>query len=577
MIEYPVPSETVGLELLMPAFALDILSPNAPASRQALVGQNLIIGRAREAQIFLDSRTISRRHAEIYCDPFQRWWIRDLGSHNGTLVNGNRVSEHLLKPGDQVQVGEFSMSLAAVEDSRPGYEPTTATKVPVVETETGRIASLRDFDTPRLAATHLSILSEFGQQLLGIDDPARRLAALCKLMVRPEFHGRSALALRASKESFTDAPKPLCDPQSAPGDETLSPYISKTLLRTLLARNEPVLASNSSRSGQHAGAARQDMAELSLASDVMTISAVACPIKSEKTYTDVLYVLFPPEYGNSEWLALTSLAVKQFVQAESTWAARKLGEDHASIERELSRAHAIQKRLVPRDTVVAGLDFAIGFTPCRWVGGDYVDLIKGTNGKILLTIADVCGKGLPAALVASSLHMMTHTAMRADTPLRSIMQSLNIYLAESLTEGTFVTMLAAMLDPATGELETINAGHPAGFLVSPAGELSLTQEAANLPLGLDPVAEHVVESTRLPQNSFLVMFTDGLTELHLADGELLGDEALGVHLAALVKQSAANAGGISAADLSGKLTSLLDSLQSGMASDDRTFLVVRRT
>src|SRR5262249_35461963 len=148
--------------------------------------------------------------------------------------------------------------------------------------------------------------------------------------------------------------------------EPVSPYISKTLLRMLLARNEPVLASNSTMAGGGGGQANANMGELSLAADVMTISAVACPIRSERSYTDLLYVLLPPEYGNSEWLALTSLAVKQFQQAESTWAARKLGEDHAAIERELSRAHKIQERLVPRDVTVAGVDFAIGFVPCKW-------------------------------------------------------------------------------------------------------------------------------------------------------------------------------------------------------------------
>ena len=563
----------------MAGIAIDISSPSAPTARRTLAGQSLILGRAKDAQIFLDSRTISRRHAEFNCDPFGRWWIRDLGSHNGTLVNGNKVTEYLLKPGDLVQVGEFSITLASLEESKPPVEATSGTAPGLVEKETGRIASLRDFESPRLAATHLSILSEFGQQLLTLDKPVHRLAALCKVMVRPEFHGRSAMVLRASKESFTDPPKPLCDPQSAPGDETLSPYISKTLLRTLLARNEPVLASNSTSAASGGGgttAAPANMAELSMAADVMTISAVACPIKSEKTYTDLLYVLFPPQYGNSEWLALTSLAVKQFQQAESTWAARKLGEEHASIERELSRAHSIQKRLVPKDFSMPGIDFAIGFTPCRWVGGDSVDLIRGTDGRILLTIADVCGKGLPAALVASSLHMLTHTAMRSGTPLREIMRNLNIYLAESLSEGTFVTMLSALLDPATGRLETINAGHPAGLFITPLGDVRHTQSEANMPLGLDPAIDPQPDTTTLEPGSYLVMFTDGLSELHLADGEQLGEDALAGHLARLVKEHSADGKSAASTDIATKLTALLDSLQTGMAHDDRTFLVARR-
>jgi serine phosphatase RsbU (regulator of sigma subunit) len=232
---------------------------------------------------------------------------------------------------------------------------------------------------------------------------------------------------------------------------------------------------------------------------------------------------------------------------------------------------------VPRDVVITGLDYAIGFTPCRWVGGDYVDVIKGPDGRVLLTIADVCGKGLPAALVASSLHMHAHTAMATHMTLITMMQNLNGYLSENLSEGTFVTMLAALLDPATGELETINAGHPAGLVVSPGGEFALTQQGVNMPLGLDGKAELLTETTRLANGSYLVMFTDGLTELYLEDGSQLGEDALAAHIARLVREhQASGASSGNAADLSGKLTGLLDSLQSGMAKDDRTFLLARR-
>jgi hypothetical protein len=582
----------------MPSFSLEVRSTSSgEASQFPLVGDSLVVGRARESQIFLDSRTISRRHAEFHMDPFGRWWIRDLGSHNGTMVNGHRISEHMLKPGDVAQLGEFLLTLSA-SGELPALEPATMgmgadARIGITDADAGRISSLRDFDVPRLSATHLSILSEFGQQLLTLLSPAERMTAMCSLMVRKEFHGRSAMVLRASKESFTEPPKPLCAPQSAPGDKNLSPYISRTLLRTMLARNEAVLASNSASRGPGGGAApaeAADVAELSLASEVMSISAVACPLRSEQQYTDLLYVLFPPEYGTPEWLALSSLVVKQYQQAESTWAARKLGEDHAAIERELSRAHSIQKRLVPRDVAVAGLDYAIGFTPCRWVGGDYVDVVKGSNGKILLTIADVCGKGLPAALVASSLHMLTHTAMRANTPLPAIMQNLNVYLSESLSEGTFVTMLSALLTIETGELEIINAGHPAGLVVvPPSGDITLTQNSTNLPLGLDPGAELVGETTTLPANAYLILFTDGLSELPIANGELLGEEALASHIAGIVKNvpAAVQSDGPAAvpvsplaapssSDISTRLTTLLDSLQEGMSRDDRTFLVARR-
>jgi phosphoserine phosphatase RsbU/P len=562
------------------ALMLDIRNAAGASSRHKLDGQNILIGRTREATLPLDSNTISRRHAEMVRDPFGRWWIRDLGSRNGTHVNGARITETVVKPGDLIQLGEFALTLSPLEDSRaepPAPASTTMNaNLSMVDGQVGRITSLKDFDTPRLSATHLSTLSEFGQQLVATEDPAARLSALCKLMVSPEFRGRSALVLRASKENLTDPPKPLCPAEANDKYKDWQPYVSRTVLRTVVARNEPVLAGNTG--GSRGTAPGQtppptpDYAELSISSDVMAISAVAAPIRSEKNYMDLLYVVFPPECATSEWLALAALAVKQFQQAETTWAGKKLGEAHAAIERELGRAHAIQERLVPRNLKIPNLDVAIGFTPCKWVGGDYVDIVPGKDGKVLLIIADVCGKGLPAALTASSLHMMTHTAMRVNTPLLDIMQNLNLYLAESLTEGTFVTALAAMLDPATGAVEIINAGHPPGLFVTPAGTLQLTQAEANMPLGLDPNAPLIAQSTTLPPNTFFITFTDGLTELPLEGGNLLGEEPLAQHITRLIQQSPT----CTCDQLSTNLTTLLDSLQFGMSQDDRTFLIARR-
>ncbi len=565
------------------ALMIEIRNAAGANSRHKVDGQNVLIGRTRDAGLPLESNTISRRHAEILRDPFGRWWIRDLGSRNGTHVNGARVTESVVKPGDLIQLGEFALTLSPVEDSNaeplPPTGSTIQTNLSVVDGQVGRITSLKDFDIPRLSATHLSTLSEFGQQLVAAEDPAARFSALCKLMVSPEFRGRSALVLRASKESLTEPPKSLCPAEAAEKYKDWQPYVSRTVLRTVVARNEPVLAGNTagSRGGGGGGAGHTppptaDYAELSISSDVMAISAVAVPIRSEKTYMDLLYIVFPPECATSEWLALAALAVKQFQQAETTWAGKKLGEAHAAIERELGRAHTIQERLVPRNLQIPNLDIAVGFTPCKWVGGDYVDVVPGKNGNVLLIIADVCGKGLAAALVASSLHMMTHTAMRANTPLTEIMESLNLYLAESLTEGTFVTALAAMLDPAAGTLEIINAGHPAGLFVTPAGALELSQHSENMPLGLDPTVPHVSRTTTLDPGTFFIMFTDGLTELPLEGGDLLGEDPLADHITRIIKESA----NCTCNNLSTQLTTLLDSLQFGMSQDDRTFLLTRR-
>src|SRR5438876_4124254 len=92
-------------------------------SRQSVTGQRLVIGRSADCAVRLDRTTVSRRHAELFCDPFQRWWIRDLQSRNGTQVNGESVADRMLGPGDIITVGEFTLRIAGIGESATATRP----------------------------------------------------------------------------------------------------------------------------------------------------------------------------------------------------------------------------------------------------------------------------------------------------------------------------------------------------------------------------------------------------------------------------------------------------------------------
>jgi serine phosphatase RsbU (regulator of sigma subunit) len=310
--------------------------------------------------------------------------------------------------------------------------------------------------------------------------------------------------------------------------------------------------------------------ELSMSSNILPASAVAVPLRHDSNRFDVLYVTLPPEYGNGEWLALTALAAKQYQQAEDAWAARKQAEAHAAFELELHRAQQIQMRLVPQAAAVEGLDLAIGFVPCRWVGGDYVDVVPMKDGRILLAVADVCGKGLPAALISSSLHTMVHTALDAGMGLAKLMASLNRYLCRTLSSESFVTMVAVAVDPRTGEFECVNAGHPPALLLTPGREPVELQSAANMPLSCD-TEDPQGESGRIESGQLLCLYTDGLTELCDPTGAMLGINGLSAHLKTIFSPSPR------APEVADALTRELDTIQGQrIPDDDRTFLLAKR-
>src|SRR5580692_10975991 len=95
---------------------VDVRLEGGDSRRQRLSESTIVIGRVPGVQLLLDHHTVSRRHAEMFCDPFGRFWIRDLGSTNGTLVNGETVVERVLEPGDRVSIGDFSIAFCLEEN-----------------------------------------------------------------------------------------------------------------------------------------------------------------------------------------------------------------------------------------------------------------------------------------------------------------------------------------------------------------------------------------------------------------------------------------------------------------------------
>jgi serine phosphatase RsbU (regulator of sigma subunit) len=302
------------------------------------------------------------------------------------------------------------------------------------------------------------------------------------------------------------------------------------------------------------------------------MSIVACPLGSDDQFLDVLYVVLPVEYGTGEWLALVQLASEEYRQAEMTWAAREQAESNAAIEHELEKGRQIQLRLVAKDVNIDGIDVGIGFQPCQWVGGDYVDAVATGDGRVFLTVADVCGKGLQAALITSSLHTMVHTNVMSGFELADMIRRLNHYLCQTLPDDSFVSMIAIVLDLATGEFQCVNAGHPPAILIGESAEPKHLQSGVNPPLGLDQV-DYGIDNGKLDHDRVLAMYTDGLTEMRDAEsGEMLGIEGVESCIRNLWSSNQSQP----AQTIAESLTRFLDERRGRhFAADDQTFLLAR--
>lgn len=541
---------------------LEIRQEGAPPQRRAVSpsAATAVIGRGAGCDVVLNHPSVSRRHAELGRLPGGLWRIRDLQSRNGTRVNDVTVSEQTLQPGDVIHIGQFTLRMIGEDQS------SSASRAPATDdTPTYSITLFRNFEPPRISAAQISTILHFGRDLLGSADANVRLRRLLTLATGDELGGWWAYALRVSNDPQALDPVNLCDPATSAAGQNREPHVSKSVLRSVLSNNEAVVANNLAQLAHH-------QADVSIAADTAAYSAVACPLATGEHTMDLLYVILPPRLGSVEWMALLSLAVEQYRQADATWAARAAAEARVVIEKEMVMARDVQARTLPRQVAVPTVDWALRFEPSLSVAGDYVDVIPRQDGTVLLAIADVAGKGMQAALTAASLHATFHTTARMGLPLSGMVAAVNQHYLEFLPEASFVTATALLFDPATGEGQCVNCGHLPVLIVGRDGHVREVAGGDNQPLG---VLEGAVQSAgfHIDVGEWAVLYTDGLTEMMNSAGEMIGLKALSEHLGRLCSERE----DCTAEDLAQRLSAWLDDYRGSAApADDRTFMIARR-
>ncbi len=168
---------------------------------------------------------------------------------------------------------------------------------------------------------------------------------------------------------------------------------------------------------------------------------------------------------------------------------------------------------------------------CRAVGGDYYDFLPYNDGRMGLVVADVCGKGLAAALMMSSLQARVQMLVESNPDPATAITALNRNLAGRFPLGRFITAFFGLLDPSTGQLDYANAGHNYPLIMRRSGEVEELR-GGSMVLGLFPHIQYHLQKTFLNVGDMLVLYSDGVTEAARKSGELFGEKRLAEFLAA---------------------------------------------
>jgi len=301
-------------------------------------------------------------------------------------------------------------------------------------------------------------------------------------------------------------------------------------------------------------------------------SVLAVPLSvDERDVFGIIYADSPTweaSFAEEHLDILTTLASVAAIRVENaTLLDERLHRER--MERELELATEIQQRFQPSaPPKIEGYEFqGISFS-CYEIGGDYYDFIEQADGSMLIALGDVSGKGTAAALLMSSVHAAIHAQVSARSALPVIINSVNRYLAENTPSNRFVTLFAAELDPKTGSLRYINAGHNPPLLGRADGRIEQLA-SGGFPLGILPTADFEVGTTFLAPGEVLVVYSDGVSEANN-----IAEEEFGMDRLSDVVRSNLSA---SAAGIRDKVESALSSFtQTAPANDDITLVIVKR-
>jgi len=208
---------------------------------------------------------------------------------------------------------------------------------------------------------------------------------------------------------------------------------------------------------------------------------------------------------------LTSLGTLAVVSIQNV----ELIEDRIEkrrMDEEMRLARDIQQRLLPHDIpAVSGVQIATLALPSREVGGDYFDVVSLPGNRILLVIADVTGKGVPAALLMSSIQACLHTMVPMDIALEVMVGHINRVISQNTSPDKFITAFCAIYHVETRHLDYVNAGHEPPLVIHPDGEIEeLT--TGGLLMGVLSSAAYEKGYMQLISGDTMILFTDGVTE-----------------------------------------------------------------
>jgi sigma-B regulation protein RsbU (phosphoserine phosphatase) len=527
-----------------------------------LRGDSLVVGRALDADVTLSDPFASRRHSRFFRTGAEIF-VEDLGSRNGTIVNGQAIQQPTrVRPGDVIKISNSLIRITAEAPARPPepadefldgtvFRPASE----LLDRQSSPAAGETDL---RRYAGRLKILNEVHQALgrsLTLGELLELILDRVFDLLRPD---RGAILLKGKDGEYQPAASRSAEGQA----ENLA--FSRSLVREVAEKGMAALVFDVQADERFAAA--QSM----LLSGIRSL--VAAPLLDPDGTLGLIVLESRAgvrQFSEEDLELLVSLASVAGLHLRNLALSLEAAE-RRRLEQELALARRIQVALLPdRLPEVPGWELYGGNIPSRGVSGDYYEVLTRSDGReCVLMIADVAGKGMAASLLTVSLQALSAGPVEDGLPPDEICARLSRQLYRRTPPEKYATAFLGILEPATGRLRYTNAGHNPPLVLRASGtaeELGST----GVPLGLLPQAPYSAGETALAPGDVLVLYTDGLVEAEDPEGREYGLERL--------KTVCLRDKGETCEGLARSLERDLEDFARGVPfADDRTLVLARR-
>ncbi len=542
---------------------LEITSPDGSVHTVDLSKPAYILGRDVSCELaFPEDGGLSRQHFSIDRTG-AAWEIRDMNSRNGSFVNGEKLTiPRPLALGDTIKASK--LQILYTEPARTGvvFEKANFAADPARATV---VINLRDLISAAGATQKQGLAAAAPQWASPVQALLRAGRELVAGRPLPElFRVILDMAIEASGAErgvlMTLENGELVEQAKSQGEFRISSMVRDKVMN----ERESLLIHDALGDAMLGG--RQSI----VMQNVHTLMAV--PLQTEDRVIGLIYVdsrsSFRP-FLPDDLNLLTVMANVAAIRIERQRLAQiEKAEERHRMEQE--QAVKIQRLSLPEKAPeVAGYVFDGKSIPCFSVGGDYYDYYRMPDGRLMIVIGDVAGKGMPAALLVMSLQANASALAMTARDAGQFVAQLNDAIHPRCPRDRFITFFSCILDPATGDLTYCNAGHNPPLLLRAGGGIEQLPPGG-LVLGILPGVKYESGATRLERGDQLLLYTDGITEAESPEGEEFDTPIL----EGVFRQIR----DLAPAELMEELLRRVDEWTKGApASDDRTIVNIRRT